>query len=168
MTTECKDFLSNWIITFLSTPQEILLGYPPCPYARKALLENKINFLSSNNYTRVILEEVTNWNNLFDVLLVECGNVDKDQFVNDVANINTEILAKGFVALEDHVEIEEPLHHLDFRNGKYNIILVQRLDKINQAGASLKKLGYYNNWSKDMIDSVVTWRLTAAQEFQIR
>jgi hypothetical protein len=166
MTTECKDFLSNWIITFLSTPQEILSGYPPCPYARKALVENKINFVSSTNYSDVILEEVTNWNNLFDVLLVECGNVDKDQFVNDVANINNKLLVKGFVALEDHVEIEEPLQHLDFRNGKYNIILVQRLDKINQAGASLKKLGYYNNWSDDMIDSVVTWRLNVAQESQ--
>lgn len=166
MITECKEFLSNWIINFLSKPQEILSGYPPCPYARKALIENKINFLSASNYTQVILQEVSAWNNLYDVLLVECGNIDKDTFVNDVADINIELLGKGFVALEDHVNIEEPLHHLDFRNGKYNIILVQRLDKINLASDSLKKLGYYNNWSSDMINSVVTWRLNVDQEFQ--
>jgi hypothetical protein len=166
MITECKEFLSQWIINFLSTPQSILEGYPPCPYARKALVDNKINFLSSSNYVQVISQEVAGWDNSYDVLLVECGAVNKDTFVKDVDIINTEILAKGFVALEDHVEIEEPLHHLDFRNGKYNIILVQRLDKINQASASLKKLGYYNNWSNDMIDSVVTWRLIADQEFQ--
>lgn len=166
MITECKEFLSNWIINFLSKPQEILSGYPPCPYARKALIENKINFLSASNYTQVILQEVSGWNNSYDVLLVECGDIDKDTFVNDVADINIELLGKGFVALEDHVNIEEPLHHLDFRNGKYNIILVQRLDKINLASDSLKKLGYYNNWSDDMINSVVTWRLNVDQGFQ--
>ncbi len=167
MTTECKEFLSTWILNFLSAPQEILSGYPPCPYARKALIENKIKFLSSSDYSNVILEEVATWNESVDVLLVECGNVDKDQFVNQVIDINNTITSKGFVALEDHIDIEEPLDTLDFRNGKYNIILVQRLSKINSASESLKKIGYYNNWSKDMLDSVVSWRFTAAQESQI-
>jgi len=167
MITECKEFLSNWIINFLSTPQEILSGYPPCPYARKALVENKINFVSSTNYSDVILKEIESWDDLFDVLLVECGSVDKDYFVDQVADINNAIISKGFFALEDHIDIAEPLGHLDFRNGKYNIILVQRLSKINSASESLKKIGYYNNWTNNMIDSVVSWRFTAPQESQI-
>jgi hypothetical protein len=74
--------------------------------------------------------------------------------------INNTIMPNGFVVLEDHLDIPETLGEVDFRNGKYNLILAQRTDKINDASLKLKEKGYYKNWSEDDFSAVVSWRFT--------
>jgi hypothetical protein len=159
MITEYEEYLKTWIFGFLSTAQPILNGFPPCPYARKALLDNKIKFVRSEDYTQDVINETTNWTDEFDVVVFVCPDtVSKEQFVTDVEYINSVIMPTGFVVLEDHIDIPEPLGEVDFRNGKYNLILAQRIDKINDASLKLKEKGYYKNWSEDDISAVVAWR----------
>ena len=159
MTTEF-DFLKTWINEFLSKPQDLLNGFPPCPYARKALVDNKIFFFKSNDYLNDIKSLFEDWNTDYEVAVcVVPDNVDKDQFVKDVASLNERYVSKGFGCLEDHKDLPENFYHLNFNNGKYNIILCQRLDPINEASERLLEKGYYKNWSKEMYKEVVAWRL---------
>jgi len=67
-------------------------------------------------------------------------------------------LPQDLVLLEDHVSIEESFHGIKFNNGKYNIVIVQRLHSINEASRSLERGGYYINWNDDMYNDVVRWR----------
>lgn len=162
MTTEF-DFLKEWITDFLSKPQDLLNGFPPCPYARKALVDNKVLFFKSTDYASDIRKLFDDWNDEYDVAVcVVPNNVDKDAFVKDVAEINEQYISKGFGCLEDHKDIPENFYHLTFNNGRYNIILCQRLDKINDAAEKLLSKGYYKNWSKEMYDEVVAWRSSRA------
>ena len=158
MTTEF-DFLKNWINDFLSKPQDLLNGFPPCPYARKALVDNKVLFFKSENYVADIEQLFDNWDDSYEVAVcVVSDSVDKYEFINNVEQINERYISKGFGCLEDHKAIPENFYHLTFNNGQYNIILCQRLDKINDASDKLMSKGYYKNWSKEMYDEVVAWR----------
>jgi hypothetical protein len=159
MITDYEEYLKNWIVGFLSTAQPILNGFPPCPYAQKALLDNKIKFVKSEDYTQDVINETANWTDGVDVVVFVCPDtVSAGQFVADVQHINNTIMPNGFVVLEDHINIPEPLGTVDFRNGKYNLILAQRTDKINDASLKLKEKGYYKNWSEDDFSAVVSWR----------
>jgi hypothetical protein len=159
MTTEFN-YLKEWIVGFLSAPQPLLNGFPPCPYAKKALVDNKVKCFKSSNYFNDICNMLDNWDNTYDVAIcIVPDNTDETTFVKTVEEINNLYLPKGFVCLEDHKNISEDFFDLKFNNGKYNIILCQRTDKINQATMMLLDKGYYKNWSKEMYKNVVEWRL---------
>ena len=42
--------------------------------------------------------------------------------------------------------------------GLCSLVLVQRLSKLNNASKVLKEKGYYDNWTQEDLDEVVTWR----------
>jgi hypothetical protein len=91
-------------------------------------------------------------------LFVCDDDIDPAEFVDNIADLNKKFLPHDLVLLEDHVKIEEPFHGINFNNGKYNIVIVQRLHIINDASRQLERNGYYVNWSDDMYDDVVRWR----------
>ena len=44
-------------------------------------------------------------------------------------------------------------------NGKYAIVFIQKSDKLDEASKFLKtKTKYYDVWSQENLDDVVTWR----------
>ena len=160
MTTDYEQYLRTWILDVLSKPEPLLNNLPRCPYARAALVDNKVKFISTNNYVDDIEKLFADWNSSLDVVVLVCqNNIDPDKFSADVKSINDRYVPLGFGCLEDHVAVPETLEDIVFNNGKYNLILCQPLDKLNKASEQLKGKGYYNNWSSDYFDSVVSWRL---------
>jgi hypothetical protein len=156
--TESEQYLRLWIDEFLSKPDALLNGLPPCPYARKA----KIKFVETDNYIFDITQCLENWSTEYDVVGFVCGDVEPASFVLDVRCLNDYWLSRGFVCLEDHKDIPEVFHHLNFSNGRYNLILVQRTEKLNAASKQLTDAGYYKNWSENLYNDVVAWRLGGA------
>ena len=69
-------------------------------------------------------------------------------------------MEQDFVVLEDHPDEEENINGVIMNNGKYPIVLMQRLSKIQMFSGILKKRGYYDVWSKENLDDVVNWRFT--------
>lgn len=155
---ESEEYLRRWILDFLDKPQSLLNNLPPCPYARTA----RILFLEVVDYINEIKNYLDSWNDQYEVICFICGDIDPLKFSKDIKELNDHWMPFGFVCLEDHKDIQETFHHLDFRNGRYNIVLVQRLEKINQASLKLQSLGYYKNWTNDLYNDVVAWRLDRA------
>lgn len=153
--TDAEQYLRQWITDFLNEPNDFLNNLPPCPYARNA----QILFIEVDDYVKEINEHLKTWNDQYDVICFICGEIDSTKFVNDVKNLNDYWMPHGLVCLEDHKEIPESFYHMDFRNGRYNIILAQRLEKINDASKKLMAVGYYKNWNADLYNNVVAWRL---------
>jgi hypothetical protein len=157
--TTASDYLKEWIMNFLSKPQESLNGFPPCPFAKDSLLNQKIKFYESDNYVKDIRFEFENWDYSLDVVVfIVPDEVDPETFVKEIKKLNDYYKDKGFLCLEDHKSIPEPFFDLSFNNGKYNIVVCQQIEKINQATSVLLKKGYYKNWNKEMFDQVVSWR----------
>ena len=156
---EYEEYLRKWADEFLAVPQELLNSLPVCPYAKKALQDNHVKFIRTHNYVTDIDQALTAWDDTVHALLFVCDDdIDPTEFVDNIAELNKKFLPCDLVLLEDHVKIEEPFHGINFNNGKYNIVIVQRLHIINDASRQLERNVYYVNWSDDMYDDVVRWR----------
>ena len=165
MTTDYEEYLKTWITDVLSQPQGLLNSFPTCPFAKKALVDNKVLFLKTDDYVADIANMFDNWNDQYDVAIAVCPDtVDADTFVKDVAQLNETYLSKGFACLEDHVDIPETLHTITFNNGKYNIILCQRVEGLNAASRMLARSNYYINWPDELYDEVVRWRFESLSQ----
>lgn len=160
MTTDYEQYLTNWIVNDLSKPEPALNNLPRCPFAKSALLNDKIRFQKSKDYVRDIDQIFSNWDDKIDVVILVCDDdIDPIRFSEDVSKINEKYVPIGYGCLEDHVAVSETVGDISFNNGKYNLILCQPLEKLNAASEYLKPLGYYKHWDKDYFDSVVSWRL---------
>jgi hypothetical protein len=160
MTTDFEEYLRNWIVEVLDKPQPWLNNLPACPYAKQALINNRVDFRRSHTYINDVHELFDNWNTQFDVVVLVCDdNLDSNTFSKHVAEINKKYVPLGYACLEDHIDCVESVKDITFNNGKYNLILCQPLDKLNSASTQLAKQGYYQHWDKDYYDQVVSWRL---------
>jgi hypothetical protein len=156
-----KQDLSDWIINFLDVPQKNLNDIAPCPFAKAALINNKIKFVAgSNSVVQDMLQLNAQWDSEYEgVVLIYPNDVDAEKFVTSVAEVNEKYYRhSGLLALEDHPQIPETIAGLNFNNHKYAIVIVQRAEKLSKASEILSKRGYYKNWTQQDIDNVVGWR----------
>lgn len=163
VTTEYEEYLTKWVEEVLSVPHDLLNSLPICPFAKQAILKNQVKFIRTSNYKLDIDQALETWDEDTHALLFVCDdNIDPIKFADDIKQLNKKFLSKDLVLLEDHTQIEEPFHGIKFNNGKYNIVIVQRLHSINEASRSLERSGYYINWSDDLYDDVVRWRFESS------
>lgn len=156
-----KQDLSYWIINFLDVPQVVLNNIAPCPFAKAALLNNKIQFIiGSDSVVQDMLMLNAQWDNVYEgVVLIYPSDIDAEKFITSVAEVNEKYFShSGLLALEDHPQIPETIAGLRFNNHKYAIVIVQRAEKLSKASEMLSKRGYYKNWTSQDLEAVVGWR----------
>ena len=70
MYKEAVDYLTKWIVDFVSKTHPDLGNFPPCPFAKQALMESKITFQQVKDVkecTDEILRFTDIWNDDIDV-----------------------------------------------------------------------------------------------------
>jgi hypothetical protein len=153
--------LSDWIINFLDVPQSVLNNIAPCPFAKTALLNNKIRFVvGSQSVVQDMLMLNVKWDVEYEgVVLIYSSDINVENFLDSVEYVNNLFYRhSGLLALEDHPQISEDIAGLRFNNHKYAIVIVQQAEKLRKASEMLKKRGYYKNWTATDLDKVVNWR----------
>jgi hypothetical protein len=151
-----KDDIQKWLDDFVTQPNPLLNGFPPCPYARAAI----VDYVETDHVSNSLEHLLENWNDDIQVvcLYTATENYTPEGLSYIVKEFNKVAMSKDIVALEDHPDDEEDVNGVKMNFGKCIIILVQRLSKINEASETLKKKGYYDVWSQENLDDVVTWR----------
>ncbi len=161
---EAVDYLKKWIVDFVSKNHPDLGNFPPCPFAKQAMIEDKITFQEVSSVKHCvdeILKHSKDWNDDIDVHCLVFDNLPlKEELVKSIEDVNSTIMPEDFVVLEDHPDIEENINGVIMNNGAYAICLMQRLTKIQRFSNILKKQGYYKVWTKENLDEVVNWRST--------
>ena len=156
---ESKEHLENWILNFLSKPHAVFGGLPPCPFAKKAYLSNRVQFIQADDYVGAAHECMHNWSDQVEVVVIVAPDlVPLDSFADQTKELNEIYNQKDFVILEDHKERIEQVQDVILNNGKYHILLIQRSTALNQATQSLHNTDYYKNWSEEYYNEVVAWR----------
>ena len=168
MTTQHKNqtptqTIKNWISEFVTKPNPIFGDLPPCPFAQKAIVENKVEFVELNgagNYN-TLYQFITQFD--FEEKDVLCMIAEPDHFSAEetvgIANdLNDYFMKHDIVVLEDHPEINEHVKDVKLNNGKYILFLAQSLSKLNKFSKMLESGPYYRNWSKDYLESVKGFR----------
>jgi len=64
----------------------------------------------------------------------------------------------NYVILEDHPEIVEYVNGVCMNFGECGLMILSRLDMLNNASDKIREKGYYEHWSQEELDSVVSWR----------
>jgi hypothetical protein len=63
-----------------------------------------------------------------------------------------------YVILEDHPDLPEFVNGVQMNFGFCGLLVIQKLNKLNNAADQLRKKGYYDMWNQEALDEVVTWR----------
>ena len=173
MTTQQKkqnptQTIKNWISEFVTKPNPIFGDLPPCPFAQKAMVEDKVSFLE--------LDGVANYNRLYghiwnfdfedkDVLIMiaQPDHFTPEETEKMAKDLNGYFMSKDIVILEDHPEIDEHVKDVKLNNGKYILFLAQSLSKLNKFSKMLETGPYYKNWSKGYLESVKGFREKKSQ-----
>ena len=152
-----KQKLEHWLTNFVEQPNPLLNNWPPCPYARQARLSNKIltvfdSPLEIGKYTDQLKQ--------YDVVVLcfDHGEFSASQIEQFTKHVNSILIWKDFVVLEDHPDSEELINGSKMNFGECGLMVLQRLSKLNTAADQLREKGYYNTWSKENLEQVVNWR----------
>jgi len=147
--------IQKWIEKFVSKPNKLLNGFPPCPYARTALIK-----YVETDHVNMLFDIMLEWNDDVEVVVLHTPteNYTPEGLRFIVNKFNQIAMKEDIIALEDHPDDVENVNGVKMNFGKCIIILVQRLSKINEASHVLKEKGYYDVWSKENLDDVVNWR----------
>lgn len=165
---QLKADVSTWILEWVSQANSSL-GMVPCPFARNALMGGKIDWATvpdaASLESMLRLLAINGLSNEVLIIGMDRGSISADKLSSLVRYVNTSVLMpNNIVALEDHPDDTEIVNGEAMNQGTWVLVLVQALDKINQASKILEKQGYYEHWSKEAYDDVVSWRFMKERE----
>jgi len=136
----------TWLTRFVEQPHPSLASWPPCPYARKARMDNKFEIRRGTEP-------------YWDLMHVDLGALDVLAFVYDpvdfaaaefedlVQRANTGfLLARDLIALSDHPDAPETVNGVVMNQGQWALVFVQALTKLNAHAKTLSDRGYYFGW----------------------
>lgn len=152
--------IERWIEEFVEVPNSALGGWPPCPYARRARLDNdyeiKLGFdpgfdlveVSKNGINKSVL-----------ILVYDAVDYPHKQFSNTLELINNKFLIPNdLIALEDHPGDPEIVNGISMNQGTYVMALVQSLSDLNKKAQLMAKKGFYDKWPEDYLEMLFKHR----------
>ena len=151
----------SWLKEFVEQPNAKLGGWPPCPYARQARLSNKIavRFVTAQQLSTQVWAHVSLLsNNDVVVFCFDHQDIDYPTLYNVVTELNQQLMKQNIVVLEDHPDDAEFINGVQMNFGACGLLLMSNLDQLNLASDQLQNKGYYQYWSQENVDRVVTWR----------
>lgn len=153
--------LYDWMKDFLEAPNEKLGGWSLCPFANKARTNNKmhISFIDWSNINEEIDEAILKLDEKeVGVLLFDPKEIDNNELLVYAYDANKILMKKNYVLIMDHPYENEILNGININFGVAGIILVFKLDKLNNATRLLKAKGYFKHWPQERIKEGINWR----------
>lgn len=146
-----KQDILHWITTFVEQPHPVLAGWPPCPYARRARMENRFAMRPGTEpYWDLMHVDIGNLDVL--ALVYEPKDFAASEFEDLVHRANLGFLhARDFIALPDHPDAPEIVNGVCMNQGQWAIVFVQALGKLNAHALNLADRGYYHDWPEDYL-----------------
>ena len=133
--------VKHWITEFVTKPNPLLNKLPPCPYAKQAMIEDKVQIVvpTEGTVSYAIQHALTNFDHNMDLVMLvfDPKVMDPETFEACVWRWN-QTVDPQFVLLDDHPDNEENINGVSMNNGKYAIVFIQKSDKLDEASKFLK------------------------------
>jgi len=156
-----KQDIEQWIVNFVEVKNPALGNWPPCPYARRARLENDFTVRVGVNPYFDLLNVAKDGLGGKSVLIIAYNPTEfpHEQFASDLNAANHEALLKNdLLALEDHPGDLEVVNGVCMNQGTYALALVQSLSDLNEKAAVMGHKGFYDTWPKDYLEALFQHR----------
>tara|TARA_Y100001963_G_scaffold158612_1_gene258865 strand:- start:238 stop:714 length:477 start_codon:yes stop_codon:yes gene_type:complete len=145
--------IEDWILDFLSKPNEVFDNLPPCPFAKRAWLDGNVEvkeFVSFNDLRR----DLRHWDKEVVIYLFQTNILPTCS--------DLEILSKSFndqypefLFLEETPDLIEDVGGVIVNQGELCMMIVQKRKEVEEAREELKKTGYYDNWTPEMKERII-------------
>ena len=146
---QIKIDINQWIEEFLEIPNPALGGWSPCPYARRARLDNAYEVRLGNNILFDIINVATQGLGGRDVVIIAYDPADYTGTNFELAvhaACKQYLLPRDLIALVDHPDLPELVNGVTMNQGAYALILIQNLTDLNQKAAAMGRKGFYDTW----------------------
>lgn len=152
--------IMQWSTAVLEKPCSYYNGLPPCPYARKAWIDDKVAILFKyDDSYQTLYSCISQFDDNFELaVIVDLAN-DKEpeafhdyfyamnDFIASGVFIDKDIWLMGFHPDDEVTEASEQAEIEALTDTEYSMIFVQRLSKLQEAADKLEKKGYYGNYN---------------------
>lgn len=147
-----KDIL-RWIETFVEIPHPALGGFPPCPYAKKARLENDFDIrIGLDPYYDLKTLPSMGLSKSVIIYVYDPKEWSHEQLAASIAAANEDALIKNdIIALEDHPDDPEWVNGICMNQGTYAMAMCQSLSDLNDKAKLVAKKGFYNSWPEEYL-----------------
>ncbi len=152
--------IERWIETFVEVPHPALGGWAPCPYARRARLDQDFEVrLGINPYFDLKGVSQTGIAKSVVIFVYESTSYSYEQFHAHIESANQEfLLGQDLLALEDHPESPEIVNGVCMNQGTYALALVQSLSDLDSKARAMARKGFYDTWPEDYLQELFQHR----------
>ena len=111
--------VKQWISEFVTKPNPLLNNLPPCPYAKQAMVEDKVQLVvpTEGTVSYAIKEAILNFNHDMDLVMLvfDPKVMDPETFEACVWRWN-QTVDPQFVLLDDHPDNDENVNGVTMNN----------------------------------------------------
>lgn len=156
-----KQDIEQWIVNFVEVKNPALGNWPPCPYARKARLENDYDVRVGRDPYYDLVDIAIHGLGGKSVVVVayDPAEFNYNDFSYKLKLVNeTWLLRNDILALEDHPGDPEIVNGVSMNQGTYALALVQSLSDLNEKAKIMAAKGFYDSWPKDYLQALFQHR----------
>jgi hypothetical protein len=156
---QAKQDIITWVTDFVEKPNPLLNGWAPCPYARRARVDNKFDIRPGA--INPISDCAFQLMDTLDVIayVYDSKRFSAEEFNEMVDCLNAwHLLPRGMFALADHPADIETVNGVVMNQGTYAICFLQDLNKLNSHASMLAEKGFYQGWPEDYLSVLFAGR----------
>jgi hypothetical protein len=156
---QAKQDVMTWVEHFVERPNANLNGWPPCPHARRARLDNQFDIRRGqvDPYTDLMHVEMSRWRVI--AFVYDPDRIGAEEFGQQIAAVNTGFLIpRGMIGLADHPHEEENVRGVIMNQGQWALAFVQPLQELNHFARLIAGRGYYDGWPEEYLQDLFRGR----------
>jgi hypothetical protein len=156
---QAKQDVLDWVTGFVERPNADLGGWPPCPHARKARLDDQFDIRPGtvDPYTDLMHVEMGRWRVI--AFVYDPDRIDAEEFGQQVRAVNTGFLIpRGMIGLADHPQEVENVRGVIMNQGQWALAFVQPLRELDHFARLIADRGYYEGWPEEYLQGLFEGR----------
>ena len=157
---QVKQDIEQWIMNFVEVPHPALGNWPPCPYARRARLNQDFEVrIGRNPFEDLIAVSYETLSKSVTIFVYDPESQPYDRFHQEIEYANqNHLVPKDMIALEDHPGDPEIVNGVCMNQGTYALALVQSLSDLDAKAKLMAAKGFYDSWPEDYLQSLFNHR----------
>jgi hypothetical protein len=158
---QVKQHILSWSENFLEQPHPALGNWSPCPYARRARLNNQVAVrLGSDPYHDLETLCSTGLGSSQVVIYAyDPAEWTREIFTPRLEAANRDfLLAADLIVLEDHPADPEIVNGVSMNQGTYALAMCQSLSDLDVKARMMASKGFYHTWPEQYLETLFEHR----------
>jgi len=152
-----RDEIRDWSEKVLEVPSDEFNGLPPCPYAKRAWMQDKVRMHITSDIEQCISikNDCPNDDSVDVVAWVEYDKMSADEFDQWLDDQNENHNGIWIIGFHPDHPIDEALEEFEGNGSpEYALILIQSFRHLVKSSETIYKRGYYKNYSQFDINHI--------------